>query len=104
MKVLARLRQLVKLVAQDLAMIPATWHRRYQTGGARVIYNFAREIIGLKNHGGVAACQPVLSGRAGPSLGRSGQDRLPALFLFFFGFFFQRAHAAVVHFVSLGEK
>lgn len=49
---LAGLRQLVKLVAQDLALIQATWPRRYQTGVSRVIYNFAHEIIGLKNHWG----------------------------------------------------
>lgn len=51
-KVLAGLRQLVKLVAQDLALVQATWPRRYQAGVSRVIYNFAHEIIGLKNRRG----------------------------------------------------
>lgn len=47
---LAAPRQLVKLVVQDLALVQATWPARYQPGVSPVIYNFVREIMGLKNH------------------------------------------------------
>ena len=45
-------RQLVKLVAQDLARVQATWPGRYQPGVSAVICNFTCEIMGLKNHKG----------------------------------------------------
>ena len=80
-------------------MIHATWHTRYQTGVARVIYNFACDIIGLKNHEGVPVC-PGDGGGGGP-LGHGKQDHIPTFCLFSF---FQRAHTTAVHLVSLREQ
>lgn len=71
---LARLRQLVKLVAQDLALIQATWPRRYQTGVSRVIYNFAHEIIGLKNHCGYQCVNLYYPGNKGCPLDRGNSS------------------------------
>lgn len=92
-KVLAGLRQLVKLVAQDLALSQATWPTRYQTGVSRVIYNFAHEIIGLKNHWDYKRVNLFYPGDKGLSLGQREQQQLPLIS--------RRVHIAVGHFVSL---
>lgn len=84
-------------------MIHATWHRRYQPGVTRVIYNFTREIIGLKNGGGYPRVNLYCPGEEGRPL--DGANRTSFSF-FLFPFFLPGGadDAAVVHFVSLREK
>lgn len=78
-------------------MIHATWHRRYQTGVGRVIYNFAREIIALKNHRGYQCVNLYCPGKVGCLLDRGNRTSFPLFSFFFF------KKTAVIHFV-LSEK